>query len=76
MVNKDLLVKLEFTLPKGTYSLKLYAICDSYVGADHNITLDACFDVMSSNGWLNALGTRTISDVCPDSEVGFLVMKT
>jgi hypothetical protein len=22
------------------------------------------------------LGTRTISDVCPDSEVGFLVMKT
>ncbi|KAG7088489.1 hypothetical protein E1B28_012477 [Marasmius oreades] len=34
-------VKLEFTLPKGKHnSLKLYVICDSYVGADHDIELD------------------------------------
>ncbi|EEB93778.1 hypothetical protein MPER_07525, partial [Moniliophthora perniciosa FA553] len=33
-------VKLEFTLPKGKHSLKLYVICDSYVGADHDIALD------------------------------------
>lgn len=39
-VNKSLAVKLEFTLPKGTHSLKLYVICDSYVGADHDIGLD------------------------------------
>ena len=39
-VNKNLGVKLEFTLPKGTHSLKLYVICDSYVGADHDISLD------------------------------------
>lgn len=39
-VNKNLAVKLEFTLPKGTHSLKLYVICDSYVGADHDIGLD------------------------------------
>jgi len=38
-VTKSLRVKLEFTLPKG--SLKLYVICDSYVGADHDIGLDA-----------------------------------
>lgn len=39
-VTKNLAVKLEFTLPKGTHSLKLYVICDSYVGADHDIALD------------------------------------
>ncbi|KAJ7285982.1 putative RNA helicase [Mycena rebaudengoi] len=39
-VNKSLGVKLEITLPKGTHSLKLYVICDSYLGADHDISLD------------------------------------
>jgi pre-mRNA-splicing helicase BRR2 len=39
-VSKSLSVKLEFTLPKGTHSLKLYVICDSYIGADHDISLD------------------------------------
>ncbi|KJA17891.1 hypothetical protein HYPSUDRAFT_205863 [Hypholoma sublateritium FD-334 SS-4] len=39
-VTKSLGVKLEFSLPKGTHSLKLYVICDSYVGADHDISLD------------------------------------
>lgn len=39
-VAKSLNVKLEFTLPKGTHNLKLYVICDSYIGADHDIPLD------------------------------------
>ncbi|EGO30085.1 putative RNA helicase [Serpula lacrymans var. lacrymans S7.9] len=39
-VNKSLSVKLEFTLPKGPHTLKLYVICDSYVGADHDINID------------------------------------
>ena len=39
-VTKSLNAKLEFTLPKGTHSLKLYVICDSYVGADHDIGID------------------------------------
>ncbi|KAF8886795.1 putative RNA helicase [Infundibulicybe gibba] len=39
-VNKSLVVKLEFTLPKGKHSPKLYVICDSYIGADHDIALD------------------------------------
>jgi len=39
-VNKSLSVKLEFTLPKGQHALKLYVICDSYVGADHDLSLD------------------------------------
>ncbi|KAJ7741533.1 putative RNA helicase [Mycena maculata] len=39
-VNKNLAVKLEIILPKGTHSLKLYVICDSYLGADHDISLD------------------------------------
>lgn len=39
-VTKSLAVKLEFTLPKGRHSLKLYVICDSFVGADHDIALD------------------------------------
>ncbi|KII91381.1 hypothetical protein PLICRDRAFT_135522 [Plicaturopsis crispa FD-325 SS-3] len=38
-VNKSLSVKLEFTLPKGEHALKLYVICDSYVGADHDISI-------------------------------------
>jgi len=36
---RELDVKLEFTLPKGEHDLKLYVICDSYVGADHDIAL-------------------------------------
>ncbi|KAH7882250.1 putative RNA helicase [Phlebopus sp. FC_14] len=39
-VAKSLAVKLEFTLPKGTHALKLYVICDSYVGADHDLSMD------------------------------------
>ncbi|KIM35850.1 hypothetical protein M413DRAFT_449581 [Hebeloma cylindrosporum] len=39
-VTKNLAVKLEFSLPKGTHSLKLYVICDSYIGADHDIALE------------------------------------
>ena len=39
-VKQKLSVKLEFTLPKGTHNLKLYVICDSYMGADHDIALD------------------------------------
>lgn len=39
-VNKrELSAKLEFTLPKGQHELKLYVICDSYIGADHDIAL-------------------------------------
>ena len=39
-VKKTLGVKLEFTLPKGMHSLRLYVICDSYIAADHDIALD------------------------------------
>ncbi len=39
-VKKNMRVKLDFTLPKGTHKLKLYVICDSYMGADHAIDLD------------------------------------
>ncbi|KAH9830081.1 Sec63-domain-containing protein [Rhodofomes roseus] len=39
-VHKNLAVKLEFSLPQGTHALKLYVICDSYIGADHDIDLD------------------------------------
>ena len=39
-VKKTLGVKLEFSLPKGTHNLRLYVICDSYMGADHDIALD------------------------------------
>ncbi|KAJ2934391.1 hypothetical protein H1R20_g2701, partial [Candolleomyces eurysporus] len=39
-VTKNLKIKLEFTLPQGTHKLKLFVICDSYVGADHDIALD------------------------------------
>jgi pre-mRNA-splicing helicase BRR2 len=38
-VGKSLNVRLEFTLPKGKHTLKLYVICDSYVGADHDIAI-------------------------------------
>ncbi|KAF9487720.1 Sec63-domain-containing protein [Pleurotus eryngii] len=38
-VTKTLAVKLDFTLPKGTHGLKLYVICDAYMGADHDISL-------------------------------------
>ena len=40
-VRKSMNVKLDFTLPKGDHTLKLYVICDSYVGADHDIALDS-----------------------------------
>lgn len=39
-VSKSLTAKLEFALPKGAHSLKLYVICDSYVGADHDLSID------------------------------------
>jgi pre-mRNA-splicing helicase BRR2 len=39
-VTKSLAMKLEFTLPKGEHKLKLYVICDSYIGADHDIDLE------------------------------------
>lgn len=39
-VRRTLTAKLEFTLPQGEHRLKLYVICDSYSGADHDITLD------------------------------------
>lgn len=38
-VKRNLNVKLEFTLSEGRRRLKLYAICDSYNGADHDIDL-------------------------------------
>ncbi len=39
-VRQELTVKLEFNLPRGEHKLKLYVICDSYMGADHDINLD------------------------------------
>jgi len=39
-VNKNLSVKLEFTLPQGRHELKLSVICDSYMGADHDIAIE------------------------------------
>lgn len=39
-VTKNQVVRLEITLPKGTHNLKLYVICDSYIGADHDIDMD------------------------------------
>jgi len=39
-VRQEITVKLEFNLPRGEHKLKLYVICDSYLGADHDINLD------------------------------------
>ena len=39
-MTKSLAIRLEFTLLKGTHSLKLYIIYDSYVGADHDSGLE------------------------------------
>ena len=47
-VTKSFAVKLEFSLPKGTHSLELYITSDSYVGADHDITLNP-IDVAEDN---------------------------
>ncbi|EJD54668.1 Sec63-domain-containing protein [Auricularia subglabra TFB-10046 SS5] len=38
-VKRSLTVKLDVTLPKGQHTLRLYVICDSYSGADHDISL-------------------------------------
>ncbi|QRV91442.1 pre-mRNA-splicing helicase BRR2 [Ceratobasidium sp. AG-Ba] len=40
-VAKTLRVKLEFALPAGEHRPQLLVICDSYMGADHDIRLDA-----------------------------------
>lgn len=37
---KSLTVDLKLTLAAGTHKLHLYVICDSYMGADHDITLE------------------------------------
>ena len=37
---KSLAVKLEFSLPAATHHLKLYVICDAYIGADHDIAVE------------------------------------
>ena len=58
-LTKSLTVKLEFSLPKGVHNLKLYVICDSYLGADHDIALDP-IDV--------AEGEETDSDEDMDSD--------
>jgi len=39
-VTKSLTAKLEFMLPKGTHKPRLYVVCDSYIGADHDIELE------------------------------------
>ena len=39
-VHRNLNVRLEFSLPQGQHALKLYVICDSYMGADHDIDVD------------------------------------
>jgi len=39
-LKRTVTVNLEFTLPQGSHALKLYLICDSYMGADHDIQLD------------------------------------
>ena len=39
-VAKTLRVKLEFALPAGEHRPQLLVICDSYMGADHDLQLD------------------------------------
>ena len=39
-VRRNLTTKLTFTLPQGKHNLKLYVICDSYSGADHDVNLE------------------------------------
>ena len=39
-MTKSLAVEIEFTLLKGTHSLKFYVICGCYVGAGHDIGLE------------------------------------
>ncbi|KAJ3992635.1 putative RNA helicase [Lentinula boryana] len=39
-LRKSLTVRLEFTLPRGVHrGIRLYVVCDSYVGVDHDIGL-------------------------------------
>lgn len=38
-IKREVTVKLDVTLAKGEHALRLYVICDSYSGADHDITL-------------------------------------
>ena len=40
-------IKLEFSLLKGAHKPKLYVICDSYMGADHDI---ACEPIAAAEG--------------------------
>ncbi|KZT07923.1 putative RNA helicase [Laetiporus sulphureus 93-53] len=40
-VHRNLSVRLEFSLPQGSHALKLFVICDSYIGADHDIDLES-----------------------------------
>jgi len=39
-VKNSLKTKLSFTLPEGSHNLKLYLICDSYVGKSHLVPDD------------------------------------
>jgi pre-mRNA-splicing helicase BRR2 len=39
-VKKNLTVNLDFTLTQGSHDVKLYLICDSYLGVDHELKLD------------------------------------
>ncbi|KAG8696157.1 DEIH-box ATPase [Ceratobasidium sp. 395] len=40
-VAKTLKVKLEFALPAGVHTPQLLVICDSYMGADHDIRMES-----------------------------------
>ncbi|KAJ9115096.1 hypothetical protein QFC22_005424 [Naganishia vaughanmartiniae] len=39
-VKQQLTTKLQFTLPQGEHKLKLYLICDSYMGADQDFDME------------------------------------